>query len=66
MTYGLDIAERRPLQASYIVRILGGATPADLPIVFPPALLTINLKTARKQGIEFSPSILAHADVGIE
>jgi putative ABC transport system substrate-binding protein len=55
------------MSAIYIDKILKGAEPADLPIVFPTKfLLIINLKTAKELGIIASPSLIARADEVIE
>ena len=60
-----DVAERWRVRAEYIVKILEGAQPGDLPIFTTGlnARLYINLNTARILGIEFPPNILALADV---
>lgn len=65
MSYAVDRSVYA-IQASYVVRILEGAAPADLPIVFPPMALTLNLKTATEQGIAFEPILLFRADRVIE
>jgi putative ABC transport system substrate-binding protein len=63
MAYGADSADSYRRAATYVDRILKGARPADLPVQQATRFyLYVNLKTAKEQGLTFSPQFLAGAD----
>ncbi len=65
--YGPDLNELAERTISYVVRILGGAKPADLPAELPSKYqLIINKKTAAAIGHKIPPSLLVRADRVIE
>ena len=67
ISYWFDPVELSAQAASYIDRILRGASPADLPVQQPTKYsLIINLKTAKALGLTVPPSILDLADEVIE
>jgi len=67
MSYGASFATMFHYAASYAVRILKGASPADLPIEQPKSFeLSINLKTADVFGLTMPHSLLLRADNIIE
>jgi ABC-type uncharacterized transport system substrate-binding protein len=67
MCYGTDLITQFRLAASYVDRILRGASPADLPVEAPTKYQTVlNLKTAKALGFQVPPTLLVRADEVIE
>jgi putative ABC transport system substrate-binding protein len=67
MSYWYDIVDMHAQAASFIDRILRGASPADLPVQQPTKFpLIINLKTAKALGLTVPQSMLQRADEVIE
>jgi putative ABC transport system substrate-binding protein len=67
MSYGTDRRDLYRRCATYVHRILSGASPADLPVEPPIKFeLAINLKTARALGLTIPPALLLRADYIIQ
>ena len=67
MSYGPSQSEIGERAAEFVVRILRGARPADLPLELPTRFeFLINLKTAKALGLAVPPTLIARADQVIE
>jgi putative ABC transport system substrate-binding protein len=67
ISYGADLPDLTRQSATYVDKILKGAKPGDIPVAFPTKFdLTINLKTAKKIGLEIPPKLLFTANDVIE
>jgi putative ABC transport system substrate-binding protein len=67
VSYGDSRAEAWRLGAAHAGRILGGASPASLPVVRTgKPELAINLRTAKALGLTIDPALIAQADAVIE
>jgi putative tryptophan/tyrosine transport system substrate-binding protein len=67
VSYGVDLRWCYQRAATFVVKILHGAAPGDLPVEFPTkVILSVNLKTAKALGLTVPPALLERADEVIE
>ena len=67
ISYGPNITDVSRRAATFVVKVLNGAKPADLPIEQPTRFqLVINLKTAKALGLTVPQTLLVAADEVIE
>jgi putative ABC transport system substrate-binding protein len=67
VSYAANVEDQFRATAEYVIRILAGENPGELPIQQPTRFeMVINLKTAKALGLEIAPSLLARADEVIE
>ncbi len=67
LVYGIDPLDVARQAAGYVVRILGGARPGDLPFQQPTKFeFVVNLKTARAMNLTMPRSLLLRADQVIQ
>lgn len=67
MSYSVDFRDLFRRSATYIDRILKGATPASLPVERPTRFdLVVNAATAKTLALTIPPSVLVRADQVIE
>ena len=63
MVYGVSVAQMYRRSATYVHKILKGASPSELPVEQPDALeLFVNLKTAQQLGVTIPQTVLMRAN----
>jgi putative ABC transport system substrate-binding protein len=67
LTYGITERDLFTRAAFYVKRIVGGATPSELPVEQPTRIaLVINLRTAKALDLSIPPTLISRADELIE
>ncbi len=67
LSYGANSSDMYRRSVQFVIKILRGAKPADIPAEQPTKFdLVINLRTAKALGIDVPPTLLARADDVIE
>jgi hypothetical protein len=67
ISYGVNLPDNFRRAAIYVVKILNGTRPGELPVEFSNKLeLIINLNTAKELGLDIPAALLARADEVIE
>jgi putative ABC transport system substrate-binding protein len=67
ISYGPNLENAYRRVGVYAAMILNGVKPAELPVLSPSSyLLVVNMKTARKQGVEIPPLLIAEANQVIQ
>jgi putative tryptophan/tyrosine transport system substrate-binding protein len=67
MSYGIDVVDQYRQAAGYVDRILKGTKPAELPVQLPAKfVMSINLKTAKRLGLDVPLLLQQRADELVE